>query len=90
MIDPRLQGRGDVEVDEAGGEDHRVGGEQLVERDVGNADRFGLARGAGFGRRVDACGIVGIDVRQRVGDEIAHDKRVRRIGGKQLIDKLFP
>jgi len=47
-----------------------------------------LTLGAGFDRRIDAGRIIGIDMRQRVGDEIAHHKRRRRIGGKQLFSEF--
>ena len=88
VVDPGLQRRGNVEVDEAGGEDHGIGGEKLVEHGVGNADDLGLAGSAGLGRRVDARCVVRVDMRQRIGDQIAHDKRVGRIGGNELLGEI--
>ncbi|CDX24256.1 conserved hypothetical protein [Mesorhizobium sp. ORS 3324] len=88
VVDPRLQRRGDVEVDEAGGEDDRVSRKQLFKHGVGHADHLGLALAARLGGRVDAGRIVGVDMRQWVGDEVAHDQLGRRVGGKQFLRQI--
>ncbi len=78
VVDPSLQRRGHAEVDHASGDDDGVGGEKLVDEDVGLLHQGALAGRACACNRARGGYEVVVDVRKWIAGKIADgDGRVR-------------
>ena len=80
VVDPRLERRGDAEIDHGGGDDDRVGGEELVDEDVGLLYQGVLTPRAGAGDGARGGDEIVVDVRQWIAGKIADgDARSRDV-----------
>ncbi|EGE60043.1 hypothetical protein RHECNPAF_1740054 [Rhizobium etli CNPAF512] len=88
VVDPGLQRGIDAEVDEAGADDDRVGVQQFVDELVRGLDGGDFFGRAGFRRLADGGGEEVIDVRQRIGGEVAADDDAARLLVLQLFGEI--